>query len=80
MEAIMQMKRFLSFTFKMKDLGHIDTILGIKIKINNGGYLLSQSYYIEKVLNKFNHLKIKEVSTLFDPSIKLVKNVTQVCK
>ena len=36
---------------------------------------MSQTHYIEKVLEKFNHLKIKEANTPFDPSIKLVKNV-----
>ena len=36
--------------------------------------MLNQSHYIEKVLNKFSHLNIKEVNTPFDPSIKLVKN------
>ena len=35
---------------------------------------MSQSHYIEKVLNKFNHLEFKECNTPFDPSIKLVKN------
>ena len=47
----------------MKGLGQVDTILGIKVKRNSGGYVLSQSHYIEKVLNKFSHLKIKETST-----------------
>ena len=62
-EGILETKRFLSSTFKMKDLGQVDTILGIKVKRNSGGYVLSQSHYIEKVLNKFSHLKIKETST-----------------
>ena len=35
---------------------------------------MSQSHYIEKVLNKFNHLEFKECKTPFDPIIKLVKN------
>ena len=70
---IMEMKRFLSSTFKMKDLGQVDTILSVKIKRNSRRYVLSQSHYIEKVQNKFSHLKI-EASTLFDPSIKLIKN------
>ena len=56
-EGILETKRFLSSTFKMKDLGQVDTILGIKVKRNSGGYVLSQSHYIEKVLNKFSHLK-----------------------
>ena len=74
-KGIVETKRFLSSTFKMKDLGQVDTILGIKVKRNSGGYVLSQTHYIEKVLEKFSHLKIKEANTPFDPSIKLVKNV-----
>ena len=74
MKGIIETKRFLSSTFKMKDLGQVDTILGIKVKRNSGGYVLNQSHYIEKVLNKFSHLNIKEVNNPFDPSIKLVKN------
>ena len=35
---------------------------------------MSQSHYIEKVLNKFSYLKIKEANIPFDPSIKLIKN------
>ena len=73
-EGILETKRFLSSTFKMKDLAHVDIILGIKVKRNSGGYVLIQSHYIEKVLNKFSHLKIKETGTPFDPSIKLIKN------
>ena len=34
MKCILETKRFLSFTFKMKDLGQVDTILGIKVKQN----------------------------------------------
>ena len=74
MKGIIETKRFLSFTFKMKDLRQVDTILGIKVKRNRGGYVLSQSHYIEKALNKFSHLKIKEANTPFDPSIQLIKN------
>ena len=36
---------------------------------------MSQSLYLEKeVMNKFNHLKIKQANMSFDPSIKLIKN------
>ena len=38
------------------------------------GFALCQSYYIEKVLNKFNHLNIKKSNTPFDVSFKLTKN------
>ncbi|KAL6345172.1 hypothetical protein AAG906_013656 [Vitis piasezkii] len=63
MRGIIETKRFLSSTFKMKDLGEVDTILGIKVKRNSG-----------KVVSKFSHLKIKDANTPFDSSIKLEKN------
>ena len=35
----------------MKDLGEADVILNIKlVKESNGGVILTQSYYVEKVL------------------------------
>ncbi|RVW77298.1 Retrovirus-related Pol polyprotein from transposon TNT 1-94 [Vitis vinifera] len=74
MRGIIETKRFLSSTFKMKDLGEVDTILGIKVKRNSGGYALNQTHYIEKVVSKFSHLKIKDANTPFDSSIKLEKN------
>ncbi|RVW95711.1 Retrovirus-related Pol polyprotein from transposon TNT 1-94 [Vitis vinifera] len=74
MKGIIETKRFLSSTFKMKDLGEVDTILGIKVKRNSGGYALNQTHYIEKVVSKFCHLKIKDANTPFDSSIKLEKN------
>ncbi|RVW29758.1 Retrovirus-related Pol polyprotein from transposon TNT 1-94 [Vitis vinifera] len=74
MKGIIETKRFLSSTFKMKDLGEVDTILGIKVKRNSGGYALNQNHYIEKVVSKFSHLKIKDANTPFDSSIKLEKN------
>ena len=62
----------------MKDLGQVDTILGIKVKQNSRVYELYQSHYVEKVLDKSKHLKFKEVNTLFDPSLKLEKNSGRV--
>ena len=60
--------------FKMKDLNEVDTILGIKIKRHSEGFSLCQSHYVEKVLQKFKHLNIKEANTPFDWSIKLGEN------
>ena len=42
MKGILETKRFLSSTFKMKALGQVDTILGIKLKQNSGDYELCQ--------------------------------------
>ena len=74
MKGIEETKRFLSSTFKMKDLGEVDTILGIKVTRHSGGFALGQAHYIEKVLNKFSHLKAKEANTPFDHSKPLVKH------
>jgi hypothetical protein len=67
-------KAFLSKNFDMKDLGEADVILGIKI-IRDGNHIgLSQSHYIEKVLQKFNHLDCKPISTPFDQTVSLQPN------
>nr|GEX28803.1 zinc finger, CCHC-type [Tanacetum cinerariifolium] len=47
-------KKFLSSRFSMKDMGEADVILGIKIKRENKGIVITQSHYIEKILKKFN--------------------------
>ncbi|CAM8974416.1 unnamed protein product [Rhodiola kirilowii] len=67
-------KDFLSSSFAMKDMGEADVILGIRIKRKNKGLALSQSHYVEKVLKKFNCLNCSPVSTLMDPSVKLLPN------
>ena len=59
-KGITEIKRFLISCFKMKDLRKVDTILGIKVKQNSGGFELSQSHYVEKILDKFKHLNFKE--------------------
>ena len=74
MKGIIETTRFISSTFKMKDLGEVDTILGIKIKRNCEGYALNQTHYIGKVVSKFSHLKIKDANTPFNSSVKLEKN------
>ncbi|KAJ9558422.1 hypothetical protein OSB04_013036 [Centaurea solstitialis] len=72
--GILETKNYLSSNFKMKDLGEVDTILGIKVKRSESQFSLSQSHYIEKILTKFQHLNIKEFNTPFDSSVKLDKN------
>ena len=59
----------------MKDLNEVDTILGIKIKRRSKGFTLCQSHYVEKVLQRFEHLNIKEANTPFDQSINLGENI-----
>src|SRR3954462_10916386 len=74
MIGVNETKEYLSSVFKMKDLGEVDTILGIKVRKHSGGYVLSKSHYIEKILTKFNHLEIKEMNSPFDNGVKLKEN------
>ncbi|GJS63501.1 zinc finger, CCHC-type containing protein [Tanacetum coccineum] len=60
--------------FSMKDMGEADVILGIKIKRENKGIVITQSYYIEKILKKFNREDCSLVSTHMDPVEKLKPN------
>ena len=73
MKGIFETKKYLTSRFKMKDRKEIDTILGIKVKKYNRGYVLCQSHYVEKLL-KFQHLGIKEVSIPYDSIVKLTEN------
>nr|GEX05721.1 zinc finger, CCHC-type [Tanacetum cinerariifolium] len=67
-------KKFLSSRFSMKDIGEADVILGIKIKRKNKGIVITQSYYIEKILKKFNREDCSSVSTPIDLVEKLKPN------
>ncbi|GJS99281.1 zinc finger, CCHC-type containing protein [Tanacetum coccineum] len=67
-------KKFLSSRFSMKDMGKADVILGIRIKHKSNRIAISHSYYIEKVLKKFNYFDCTRVSTLMDTSEKLMPN------
>ncbi|KAH9768292.1 Integrase catalytic domain-containing protein [Citrus sinensis] len=78
MQGVDDTKKYLTSQFKMKDLGEVDTILGVKVNKHSGGYSLCQSHYIEKVLLKFNYLKFKEANTPYDSSIKLLENSGRV--
>nr|GEV52110.1 zinc finger, CCHC-type [Tanacetum cinerariifolium] len=49
-------------------------ILGIKIKRENKGIVITLSHYIEKILKKFNHDDCSLVSTPMDPVEKLKPN------
>ncbi|GJW40238.1 zinc finger, CCHC-type containing protein [Tanacetum coccineum] len=67
-------KKFLSSKFSMKDMGEADVILGIKIKHENKGIVITQSHYIEKILKKINREDCSSVSTPMDPVEKIKPN------
>ncbi|GJX91461.1 zinc finger, CCHC-type containing protein [Tanacetum coccineum] len=67
-------KDFLSSRYSMKDMREADVILVIRIKHESNKIAISQSYYIEKVLKKFNYFDCTLVSTPMDTSEKLMPN------
>ncbi|GJT46915.1 zinc finger, CCHC-type containing protein [Tanacetum coccineum] len=74
MEGINETKKFLSSCFQMKDMYEVDTILGIKVKRHSGDYALNQCHYIDKIIDKFQHLNIEEANTPYESSCKLFEN------
>ncbi|KAF3659185.1 putative 3-hydroxyisobutyrate dehydrogenase, mitochondrial [Capsicum annuum] len=64
-------KRMLESKFDMKDLGVADVILGIRIHRTPQGLTLSQSHYIEKVLDKFKYMQFGIAKTPLDASFAL---------
>ena len=73
-EVIKSTKRMLSNNFVMKDLRVADLILGIKITRTLDGISLSQSHYVDKMIERFKEHGIKENTNSFLPHIHLRKN------
>ena len=75
MMGIYETKRYPTFVLKMKDLDEVNTILGIKIKKHSNSFVLNQSIYIEKLIDKFSHLNIYIYIYIY---IKMLLPMTQV--
>ena len=73
-DAINEVKSFLSKSFDMKDLGEADVILNIKLIKGENGITLSQSHYVEKILSRFGYVDSKPSPTPYDASVILRKN------
>src|SRR5574343_366340 len=59
----------------MKDLGETDVILNIKlVREGDGGVVLTQSRYVEKVLSRFGYNDCKPAPTPYDASKIFRKN------
>ena len=70
-----QMKQKLMSKYKMKDLGDVEWILGMKVVRDRSRRIikLDQEVYVEKILEKFNMERSKEVDTPSVPGIKYSK-------
>ena len=73
-DMIKATKKMLTSKFDMKDIGVADVILGIKITRTSGGLILSQSHYIEKILDKFDKNNDGVAKTPVDVNLHLSKN------
>ena len=62
LEIMKSTKKFLSAQFSMNDLGTADMILKIKILYIKDGIGLSQSHYIENMLNKYSYFDLTKLS------------------
>ena len=71
LHVINEIENILRSHFDMKDLGETNFILGMKITKTCDGIYLKQSYYIEKILKKYNYHDCKHVVTPFDSSVHL---------
>lgn len=67
-------KIILNSRFDMKDMGLADVILGVKISRISDGLVLSQSHYVDKILEKFNKDDTGLARTPIDTSQHLSKN------
>jgi hypothetical protein len=69
LDVINEVKTFLCQNFEMKDLGEADVILNIKLIKGENGITLSQSHYMEKMLNLFGYKDSKSTPTPYDPNL-----------
>ena len=70
-------KKLLNSQFDMKDMGLADVILGIKILRTSDGLILSQSHYVDKILEKFNKDDSGVARTPIDTGLHLSKNKSE---
>ncbi|KAH9686503.1 hypothetical protein KPL70_014374 [Citrus sinensis] len=73
-DMIKSTKNILKSKFDMKDMGLADVILGIKISRTSNGLILSQTHYVDKILEKINKDDNTMSKTPLDTSIHLSKN------
>ena len=73
-KTITSTKNMLNSRFDMKELGLANVILGIKLKKASNGFILSQSYYIDNILRKFDKDSSSIARTSIDLTLYLSKN------
>ncbi|KAL0448581.1 UNVERIFIED_CONTAM: Retrovirus-related Pol polyprotein from transposon TNT 1-94 [Sesamum latifolium] len=64
--------------FELKDMGEADIILRIKLIRSIDGIAISQSHYVEKIIEKFGYQNSRIAKTPYDSSVVLFKNESGV--
>ena len=71
-ESMKKMKNLLSKRFEVRDLGQLESFLGVKVNITpNGPISIGQPGYTKKILERFGMTDVKPVTTPVDVSQKL---------
>ncbi|KAL2232001.1 UNVERIFIED_CONTAM: Retrovirus-related Pol polyprotein from transposon TNT 1-94 [Sesamum indicum] len=78
LDTITEIKSFLKNKFEMKDMGEANVILGIKLTRTTDEIAISQSHYVEKIIEKFGYQNSRIAKTPYDPSVALFKNESGV--
>ena len=73
MNVVHNTKLFLVSTFDMKDKVKASVILSIRIIWRDNGIILTQEYYVEKLLKKFGHFDMTHVNISYDANSQLKK-------
>ena len=72
-KMITSTKNMLNSRFDMKDLRLVDPILGLKIKRTSDGIILSQSHYVDNILEKFDKVNHGIARTPIDVTLHFSK-------
>ena len=75
LDLVNDIKKILSHHFNMKDLDKVDLILDMKIICTSNSICLSQSHFTQMIINKFRYFDYSFVSTPYDSSGHLLKNI-----
>ena len=73
-KVIQSTKDMLNSKFSMKDMGLADVVLGVQITRTSSGIALSQTHYVDKILDKFNKSDTNIARTPVDLNLHLSKN------
>ena len=73
-EEMRRLKKSLTSTFKMKDLGELYYCLGINFYRTKDSLYMCQSQYIHCLLEKYGLSDANTVATPMDPNVKLVED------